>query len=93
MNTTRYFSRDGGPPFAVTADGDDIPDELDGCDEVSAADMDAAERAHTDALAAFAQAEAERVNALDVDRTDIGAALTDAGIDPEITARLVARLV
>ena len=93
MNT-RYFSRDGGPPFAVTAD--DIPDELDeldGCDEVSAADMDAAEQAHRQALAAFAQAEAERVNALDVDRTDIGAALTDAGIDPEITARLVARLV
>ena len=25
MNTTRYFSRDGGPPFAVTADvGDQI---------------------------------------------------------------------
>ena len=91
MSTTRYFSRDGGPPFAVTAD--EIPDELDGCDEVSAADMDAAEQAHRQALAAFAQAEAERVNALDVDRTDIGAALTDAGIDPEITARLVARLV
>ena len=91
MNTTRYFSRDGGPPFAVTAD--EIPDELEGCDEVSAADMDAAEQAHRQALAAFAQAEAERVNALDVDRTDIGAALTDAGIDPEITARLVARLV
>jgi hypothetical protein len=46
MNTTRYFSRDGGPPFAVTADGDDIPDELDGCEEVSAADMDAAEQAY-----------------------------------------------
>ena len=91
MNTTRYFSRDGGPPFAVTAD--EIPDELEGCDEVSAADTDAAEQAHRQALAAFAQAEAERVNALDVDRTDIGAALTDAGIDPEITARLVARLV
>jgi len=91
MSTTRYFSRDGGPPFAVTAD--EIPDELDGCDEVSAADMDAAEQAHRQALAAFAQAEAERVDALDVDRTDIGAALTDAGIDPEITARLVARLV
>jgi hypothetical protein len=91
MNTTRYFSRDGGPPFAVTAD--EIPDELEGCDEVSAADMDAAEQAHRQALAAFAQAEAERVNALDVDRTDIGAALTGAGIDPEITARLVARLV
>jgi hypothetical protein len=40
MSTTRYFSRDGGPPFAVTADGDDIPDELDGCEEVSAAAMD-----------------------------------------------------
>jgi hypothetical protein len=91
MNTTRYFSRDGGPPFAVTADGDDIPDELDGCDEVSAADMDAAEQAHRQALAAFAQAEAERVDALDVDRTDIGR--HGAGIDPEITARIVARLV
>ncbi len=91
MNTTRYFSRDGGPPFAVTAD--EIPDELEGCDEVSAADMDAAEQAHRQALAAFAQAEAERVDALDVDRTDIGAALTGAGIDPENTARLVARLV
>ena len=91
MNTTRYFSRDGGPPFAVTAD--EIPDELEGCDEVSAADMDAAEQAHRQALAAFAQAEAERVNALDVDRTDIAAAMTDVGIDPEITARIVARLV
>ena len=91
MSTTRYYSRDGGPPFAVTAD--EQPDELDGCEEVSAADMDAAERAHRDALAAFAQAEAERVDALEVDRTDIGAALTDAGMDPEITARLVARLV
>ena len=91
MSTTRYFSRDGGPPFAVTAD--EIPDELDGCEEVSAAAMAAAERLHTDALEAFAQAEAERVDALEVDRTDIGAALTDAGIDPEITARLVARLV
>lgn len=67
MNTTRYFSRDGGPPFAV-ADGDDIPDELDGCDEVSGADMDATEQAHRQALAAFAQAEAERVRALDVDK-------------------------
>ena len=91
MSTTRYFSRDGGPPFAVTAD--EIPDELDGCEEVTAAAMASAERAHTDALEAFAQAEAERVDALEVDRTDIGAALTDAGIDPEITARLVARLV
>ena len=92
MNTTRYFSRDGGPPFAVTADGDDIPDELDGCDEVSAAAMDSAERAHTDALAAFAQAEAERVNALDVERSDIEAAMADV-FSPEIAARLVARLV
>lgn len=91
MSTTRYFSRDGGPPFAVTAD--EIPDELEGCDEVSAAAMDSAERAHTDALAAFAQAEAERVNALDVERSDIGAALTDAGIDPEIAASIAARLV
>lgn len=90
MNTTRYFSRDGGPPFAVTAD--DIPDELDGCDEVSAADMDAAERAHTDALAAFAQAEAERVNALDVERSDIEAAMADV-FSPEIAASIAARLV
>jgi len=92
MNTTRYFSRDGGPPFAVTADGDDIPDELDGCDEVSAADMDAAERAHTDALEAFAQAEAERVNALDVERSDIEAAMADV-FSPEIAASIAARLV
>ena len=91
MSTTRYYSRDGGPPFAVTAD--EQPDELDGCEEVSAVAFDAAEEAHRDALAAFAQAEAERVDALEVDRSDIGAALTDAGIDPEITARLVARLV
>ena len=91
MNTTRYFSRDGGPPFAVTAD--EIPDELEGCEEVPAAAMDSAEQAHRQALEAFARAETERVDALDVDRTDIGAALTGAGIDPEITARLVARLV
>ena len=90
MNTTRYFSRDGGPPFAVT--GDDIPDELDGCDEVSAADMDAAEQAHRQALAAFAQAEAERVNALDVERSDIEAAMADV-FSPEIAASIAARLV
>ena len=90
MNTTRYFSRDGGPPFAVTAD--DIPDELDGCDEVSAAAMDSAERAHTDALEAFAQAEAERVNALDVERSDIEAAMADV-FSPEIAASIAARLV
>lgn len=90
MNTTRYFSRDGGPPFAVTAD--DIPDELDGCEEVSAADMDAAERAHTDALEAFAQAEAERVDALDVERSDIEAAMADV-FSPEIAASIAARLV
>ena len=90
MNTTRYFSRDGGPPFAVTAD--DIPDELDGCDEVSAADMDAAEQAHRQALAAFAQAEAERVNALDVERSDIEAAMADV-FSPEIAASIAARLV
>ena len=89
MNT-RYFSRDGGPPFAVTAD--DIPDELDGCDEVSAADMDAAEQAHRQALAAFAQAEAERVNALDVERSDIEAAMADV-FSPEIAASIAARLV
>lgn len=88
--TTRYFSRDGGPPFAVTAD--DIPDELDGCDEVSAAAMDSAERAHTDALEAFAQAEAERVNALDVERSDIEAAMADV-FSPEIAASIAARLV
>ena len=88
--TTRYFSRDGGPPFAVTAD--DIPDELDGCDEVSAADMDAAEQAHRQALAAFAQAEAERVNALDVERVDIEAAMADV-FSPEIAASIAARLV
>lgn len=88
--TTRYFSRDGGPPFAVTAD--DIPDELDGCDEVSAADMDAAEQAHRQALAAFAQAEAERVNALDVERSDIEAAMADV-FSPEIAASIAARLV
>ena len=90
MNTTRYFSRDGGPPFAVTAD--EIPDELEGCDEVSAADMDAAEQAHRQALAAFAQAEAERVNALDVERSDIEAAMADV-FSPEIAASIVARLV
>lgn len=90
MNTTRYFSRDGGPPFAVTAD--EIPDELEGCDEVSAADMDAAERAHTDALEAFAQAEAERVDALDVERSDIEAAMADV-FSPEIAASIAARLV
>ena len=90
MNTTRYFSRDGGPPFAVTAD--DIPDELDGCDEVSAAAMDSAERAHTDALEAFAQAETERVNALDVERVDIEAAMADV-FSPEIAASIAARLV
>jgi hypothetical protein len=90
MNTTRYFSRDGGPPFAVTAD--EIPDELDGCDEVSAADMDAAEQAHRQALAAFAQAEAERVNALDVERSDIEAAMADV-FSPEIAASIAARLV
>ena len=92
MNTTRHFSRDGGPPFAVTADGDEIPDELDGCDEVSAADMDAAEQAHRQALAAFAQAEAERVNALDVERSDIEAAMADV-FSPEIAASIAARLV
>jgi hypothetical protein len=92
MSTTRYFSRDGGPPFAVTADGDDIPDELDGCEEVSAADMDAAEQAHTDALEAFAQAEAERVDALDVERSDIEAAMADV-FSPEIAASIAARLV
>lgn len=90
MNTTRYFSRDGGPPFAVTAD--EIPDELDGCDEVSADDMDAAEQAHRQALAAFAQAEAERVNALDVERSDIEAAMADV-FSPEIAASIAARLV
>ena len=90
MNTTRYFSRDGGPPFAVTAD--EIPDELEGCDEVSAADMDAAEQAHRQALAAFAQAEAERVNALDVERSDIEAAMADV-FSPEIAASIAARLV
>ena len=90
MSTTRYFSRDGGPPFAVTAD--EIPDELDGCDEVSAADMDAAEQAHRQALAAFAQAEAERVNALDVERSDIEAAMADV-FSPEIAASIAARLV
>ena len=90
MNTTRYFSRDGGPPFAVTAD--EIPDELEGCDEVSAADMDAAEQAHRQAIAAFAQAEAERVNALDVDRTDIEAAMADV-FSPEIAASIAARIV
>ena len=92
MNTTRYFSRDGGLLFAVTADGDDIPDELDGCDEVSAADMDAAEPPHRQALAAFAQAEAERVNALDVERSDIEAAMADV-FSPEIAASIAARLV
>ena len=91
MSTTRYFSRDGGPPFAVTAD--EIPDELDGCEEVSAQRIDDAEQAHRQALAAFARAEAERVDALEVDRSDIGDAMIDAGMDPEITARLVARLV
>ena len=90
MSTTRYFSRDGGPPFAVTAD--EIPDELEGCDEVSAADMDAAEQAHRQALAAFAQAEAERVNALDVERVDIEAAMADV-FSPEIAASIAARLV
>ncbi len=90
MSTTRYFSRDGGPPFAVTAD--EIPDELEGCDEVSAADMDAAEQAHRQALAAFAQAEAERVNALDVERSDIEAAMADV-FSPEIAASIAARLV
>ena len=90
MSTTRYFSRDGGPPFAVTAD--EIPDELDGCDEVSAADMDAAEQAHRQALEAFAQAEAERVNALDVERVDIEAAMADV-FSPEIAASIAARLV
>jgi len=90
MSTTRYFSRDGGPPFAVTAD--EIPDELDGCEEVSAADMDAAERAHRQALEAFAQAETERVNALDVERVDIEAAMADV-FSPEIAASIAARLV
>ena len=90
MNTPRSFARDGGPPFAVTAD--EIPDELEGCDEVSAADMDAAEQAHRQALAAFAQAEAERVNALDVERSDIEAAMADV-FSPEIAASIAARLV
>lgn len=90
MSTTRYFSRDGGPPFAVTAD--EIPDELEGCDEVSAADMDAAEQAHRQALEAFAQAETERVNALDVERVDIEAAMADV-FSPEIAASIAARLV
>ena len=66
--------------------------ELEGGDEVSAADMDAAEQAHRQALAAFAQAEAERVNALDVERSDIEAAMADV-FSPEIAASIAARIV
>ena len=54
--------------------------------------MDAAEQAHRQALAAFAQAEAERVNALDVERSDIEAAMADV-FSPEIAASIAARLV